>query len=71
VTFIYSSLKTATRPFSKQDEDDRINSRAIGGSMGKLVEESGQHLQPIAVDASRAVDDSSFLKNLHEDGIAA
>jgi predicted nucleotidyltransferase len=36
-----------------------------------LMMESGQHLQPVAVDASRSVDSSSFRKNLHEDGIAA
>jgi predicted nucleotidyltransferase len=33
--------------------------------------ESGQHFQAMAIDASRAIEDSSFLKNLHEDGIAA
>jgi uncharacterized protein len=36
-----------------------------------LMMESGQHLQPVAVDASRSVDDSSFLRNLSEEGIAA
>lgn len=36
-----------------------------------LMMESGQHIQPVAVDASCSVEDSSFLKNLHEDGIAA
>ncbi|MBV8407551.1 MAG: nucleotidyltransferase domain-containing protein [Alphaproteobacteria bacterium] len=36
-----------------------------------LMMESGPHFQTIAIDASRSIEDSSFLKNLHEDGIAA
>lgn len=36
-----------------------------------LMMESGQHIQPVAVDAAKSIDDSSFLKNVHEDGIAA
>lgn len=36
-----------------------------------LMMESGQHIQPVAVDASKSIDDSSFLKDVLEDGIAA
>jgi len=36
-----------------------------------LMMESGQHFQVMAIDASRSIEDSSFLKNLYEDGIAA
>jgi predicted nucleotidyltransferase len=45
--------------------------RALSDIGFDLMMESGQHLQPVAIDASRSVDDSSFLKNLQEDGIAA
>jgi uncharacterized protein len=45
--------------------------RALSDIGFDLMMESGQHLQPVASDASRSVDDSSFLKNVHEDGIAA
>jgi predicted nucleotidyltransferase len=45
--------------------------RALSDIGFDLMMESGQHLQPVALDASRSIDDSSFLKNLHEDGIAA
>jgi hypothetical protein len=45
--------------------------RALSDIGFDLMMESGQHLQPVAVDASRSVEDSSFLRNVHEDGIAA
>ena len=33
--------------------------------------EHGQHVQTIAIDSSRPPEHSSFLKNVHEDGIPA
>ena len=54
-----------TGPPSPQDR------RTLSDIGFDLMMESGQHLQPVAVDASRSVEESSFLKNLHEDGIAA
>jgi predicted nucleotidyltransferase len=36
-----------------------------------LMMECEQHIQPIAMDAARSITDSSFLKNVQEDGIAA
>jgi uncharacterized protein len=36
-----------------------------------LMLEHGQHVQTVAIDAAQAVEQSSFLKNVHEDGIAA
>ena len=54
-----------TGPPSPQDR------RALSDIGFDLMMESGQHLQPVAVDASRSIDESSFLKNLIEDGIAA
>lgn len=45
--------------------------RALSDIGFDLMMESGQHFQTMAIDASRSADDSSFLKNVHEDGIAA
>lgn len=36
-----------------------------------LMMKYGQHVQTIAIDADRQVQDSSFLQNVYEDGIAA
>jgi len=36
-----------------------------------LMLKYGQRVQTIAIDAARPIDDSSFLKNVYEDGIAA
>jgi len=36
-----------------------------------LMMQSGQHVQTVAIDASRPTEYSSFLRNVHEDGIAA
>jgi predicted nucleotidyltransferase len=36
-----------------------------------LMMESGQHFQTMAIDAARPVEESSFLRNVDEDGIAA
>ena len=36
-----------------------------------LMIEHGQHVQTIAIDSSRPPEHSSFLKNVHEDGIPA
>ena len=36
-----------------------------------LMMQSGQHVQTIAIDASRPTEYSSFLRNVQEDGIAA
>jgi uncharacterized protein len=36
-----------------------------------LMLQSGQHVQTIAIDASRPADYSSCMRNVHEDGIAA
>jgi predicted nucleotidyltransferase len=36
-----------------------------------LMMEYGQHVQTVAIDASRSREHSSFLRNLYEDGIAA
>ena len=36
-----------------------------------LMMESGQHFQTMAIDASRSVEESSFLRNVDEGGIAA
>jgi uncharacterized protein len=36
-----------------------------------LMMEYGNHVQTVAVDAARSVEDSSFLRNVFEDGIAA
>jgi predicted nucleotidyltransferase len=36
-----------------------------------LMLKYGQRVQTIAIDAARPIDDSSFLRNVYEDGIAA
>ena len=45
--------------------------RALSDIGFDLMMESGQHFQTMVIDASRPVEDSSFLKNVYEDGIAA
>lgn len=45
--------------------------RALSDIGFDLMMENGQHFQTMAIDASRSVEDSSFLKNVYEDGIAA
>jgi uncharacterized protein len=36
-----------------------------------LMLEHGQHVQTIAIDSTRPVEHSSFLRNVYEDGLAA
>ena len=36
-----------------------------------LMMEHGQHVQTVAIDSAQPVEHSSFLKNVHEDGLAA
>ncbi len=52
----------------RQSPHDRRTLSDIGFD---LMMESGQHFHAMGVDASRSLEDSSFLKNVHEDGIAA
>ncbi len=48
--------------------DDR---RVLSNIGFDLMMEYGQHVQTVAIDADYSVSESSFLKNVHEDGIAA
>ena len=58
-------------------DDGRVsNPKSIPGFMSddrrtSIEQHRREHPQPVALHASRSVDDSSFLKNVHEDGIAA
>jgi uncharacterized protein len=45
--------------------------RALSDIGFDLMMEYGQHVQTIALDAGRSAEDSSFLLNVREDGIAA
>lgn len=47
------------------------NRRALSDIGFDLMMESGQRIQPVAVDAAKFIDDSSFLKSVDENGIAA
>ena len=44
--------------------------RALSDIGFDLMMDSGHRIQPVAVDAAKPIDDSSFLKAVHQDGIA-
>jgi hypothetical protein len=50
----------------------RSDDRRVLSDIGfDLMMEYGNHVQTVAIDAARSVEDSSFLRNVYDDGIAA
>jgi predicted nucleotidyltransferase len=52
-------------------EPSREERRVLSDIGFDLMLEHGDHVQTVALDSTRPVEHSSFLKNVYEDGLAA